>query len=188
MSRRSRSTILPTALGTAAIAASVVLSGGSANAEAIVYERHDVAAKERGETIRQAEHASLKIPTGYDVDKLNWHRWVWFEPFDGGQAIILDLEPKADTLRKLKAERAALIEDAGDSYEEFAFVVNEPGSKVRARWTFTYTEPNTGNVDPYVSVVLTVGGNRVQVAGSLQEKDLADRVRRDVVRSLRFPS
>lgn len=174
-------------VGTAAIAASAVLSGGAANAEAIVYERHDVAAREAGETIRQAEHASLKIPTGYDVDKMSWHSWVWYEPFDGGQAIILDLEPRADTVRKLKAERARFIEDAGDTYREIAFVVNEPGAKVRARWSFTYAEIGTGQVDPYVTVLLSQG-NRLQIAGSLQERDLADRVRRDVVRSLRFPS
>lgn len=178
---------LPALLATAAVAASVVLAGGAASAEAIVYERHSVAARAAGETVRQAEHASLKIPTGYERDKMSWHSWVWYEPFDGGQAIILDLEPKADTLRKLRAERARFIEDAGDSYEELAFVVNEPGAKVRARWAFTYTEMGTGNVDPYVNVVL-IHGNRLQVSGSLAERDLADRVRRDVVRSLRFPS
>ena len=174
-------------VATAAIASSVVLSGGAANAEAVVYERHDVAAREAGETIRQAEHASLKIPTGYDVDKMTWHSWVWYEPFDGGQAIVLDLEPRVDTVRKLKAERARFIEDAGETYREFAFVVNQPGAKVRARWSFTYTEAGTGQVDPYVNVILT-HGNRLQIAGSLPERDLADRVRRDVVRSLRFPS
>lgn len=172
--------------GTAAVALSAVLPA-AAYAEAIVYERHDVAARQAGETVRQAEHASLKIPTGYERDKMSWHSWVWYEPFDGGQAIILDLQPKADTLRELKAERARFIEEAGESYEELAFRVNDVDAKVRARWAFTYTEAGTGDVDPYVNVILT-RGNRLQIAGSLAERDLADRVRRDVVRSLRYPS
>ena len=68
----------------------------------------------------------------------------------------------------------------GEELHEHAFRVNGTDAPVRARWVFSYSEPNTGNVDAYVSVFLLRGGNRVLVAGALQAKDLARQVRRHV--------
>jgi hypothetical protein len=172
----NRSTGLPALLAAAAVAVSTVAVTAPATAEAVVYDTHHVKA--------DAEHASIDIPTGYTKHRENWHRFIWAEQFEGGRAIVLDLRPEADTVKELKAERGQLV--GAESYEEFAFVVNEPGSRVRARWVFTYSEPGTGDVDPFVSVML-MSGNRLQVAGKLAEKEQIKQIRRHVIRHLTFP-
>ncbi len=177
-----------------AIAASTVLAGGAllgaaaAGAEAIVYENHNVRAVAPGESVRTAEHAAIKIPTGYTRDRTSWHEWAWSENVDNGITIWLDLHPRNDTVGELRAERADLRSQMGEELHEHAFRVNGTDAPVRARWVFSYSEPHTGNVDAYVSVFLLRGGNRVLVAGTLEEKDLARQVRRHVVRTISFPS
>jgi hypothetical protein len=84
-----------------------------------------VRAKAPDETLAGAEHASIKIPTGYSKHKLNWHRWAWVENVENGINIGLDLEPRRDTVKELRAERAALKEAAGVDYKEYAFRVND---------------------------------------------------------------
>jgi hypothetical protein len=180
-------TTLTAFAATAALTAGSALAAGSAHAEAIVYENYNVRAKAPDETLAGAEHASIKIPTGYTKHKPSWHRWAWVENVENGITIGLDLQPRRDTVKELKAERAALKEAAGEDYKEFAFRVNDLGSKVRARWVYSYSEPNSGNVDPYTSVILLRGGNRLLVAGEVAEMDLAKRIRRHTVRTISFP-
>lgn len=178
---------LPALAATAVLTATSLLAAGVAHAEAIVYESYNVRAKAPDEPLAGAEHASIEIPTGYTKHKLGWHRWVWSENVEDGVTIGLNLQPRRDTVKELKAERAALKEVAGEDYTEFAFRVNDVGSKVRARWVFSYAEPNTGNAEPYTSVILLRGGNRLLVGGRLSERDLAKRIRRHTVRTIRFP-
>jgi hypothetical protein len=52
---------------------------------------------------------------------------------------------------------------------------------------FSYSEPDSGNVDPYTSVILLRGGNRLLVAGTVAEMDLAQQIRRHTVRTISFP-
>jgi hypothetical protein len=181
----SRRTALSATATVAALASSALLGTSPAHAEAIVFKTRHVAAVAPGETAETAEHASIRIPTGYTRHKTAWHQWAWVENVEDGITISLDLEPQADTLRELRAERKDLA--TNETYEEFAFRVNEPGANVRAKWVFTVTEPHTGSVDPYVSVYLMRGGDRILVGGRLAEKDLAQRIRRHVVKTVDLP-
>ena len=184
---RRRTPLTATAL-TAALTAGALLGVPGAIAEAIVYENHNVRAVAPGEPVGSAEHAAIQIPTGYTRDKTSWHEWAWSGNVSDGITIWLDLQPRNDTVRELRAERARLRAQAGEDLREHAFRVNGKDAPVRARWVFSYSEPNTGDVDAYVSVFLLRGGNRVLVAGTLQEMDLARQVRRHVVRTISFPS
>lgn len=184
MSRRTALTATVTAV---ALASSALLGTSAANAEAIVYKTRNVQAVAPGEDLAGAEHAAIEIPTGYTRHKASWHEWYWVENVENGIAVALDLQPKNDTVKELKAERARFMEDFGEDYEELEFTVNGKDARVRARWVFTYFEANTGNVEPYTSVVLMRGGNRILVAGTLSEQDLAKRIRRHVVKTVSFP-
>ena len=173
-------------LATIAAAAAVGFSGSAvpANAEAVVYENYGVRSNPPDRPGH--EYATVDIPTGYDVDRLNWHTTVFFENVDQGRTIHVDLHPEADTPRELRAERAELMEEAGDSYREFAFRVNDKDAKVRARWSFTYTEPGTGDVDPFISVLL-MSGNQIRVVGKLAEREQIRFIRKHVRKSVEFP-
>lgn len=179
----SRRTALTATVTAAALASSALLGTSAAGAEAIVYKTRNVQAVSPDGGV---EHAAIEIPTGYTRHKTAWHKWAWVENVPDGITIALDLEPQVDTVRELRAERRDVA--ANDTYEEFAFRVNEPGSRVRAKWVFTVTQGNTDDVEPYVSVFLMRGGNRVLVGGRLAEQDLAKRIRRHVVRTISFPS
>ena len=175
-----------TALATTAAAAAVAVSGLAlpAHAEAVVYKNYGISSNPPKDGAK--EHATLDIPTGYAMDRMNWHTVGFFEQVDQGRAIIMDLHPESDTVGELKAERAAFAEDAGDSYEEFAFQVNDKDSKVRARWVFTYAEDGTGDVAPFVSVML-MNGNQLKVVGKVSEREHVEKIRKHVVRSVVFP-
>ncbi len=178
-----RLTALVTTAATAAIAVAGLAS--PAFAEAVVYENQTVQSnppKKPGH-----EYASFDVPTGYDKHRLNWHTVGFFEQVDQGRAIIMDLHPKSDTVKELRAERDAFADEAGDSYEEFAFKVNDKDDKVRAQWVFTYSAEGTGDVDPYISVML-MSGNRLQVTGKLSEKKFVRDIRQHVVKSVVLPS
>ena len=176
-----------TTIATTAAAAAVAFSGFAvpANAEAVVYTSYGVQSNPPDRPGH--EYATIDIPTGYDVDRLNWHTTAFFERVDQGRTVIVDLHPKADTVRELRAERAELKKDAGDSYREFAFKVKDKDAKVRARWSFTYTEPGTGDVDPFVSVML-MSGNQVKVVGKLDERKQIRFIRKHIRKSVGFPS
>jgi hypothetical protein len=178
---------LTTLATTAAAAAAVAVSGFAvpANAEAVVYKSYGVQSNPPERPGH--EYATIDIPTGYDVDRLNWHTTAFFERVDQGRAVIVDLHPKADTVRELRAERNELKEGAGDSYREFAFKVKDKDAKVRARWSFTYTEPGTGDVDPFITVML-MSGNQIKVVGKLEEREQVDSIRKHIRRSVTFPS
>jgi hypothetical protein len=180
----SRPTAAVAAVVIAAVASSTVAAIGPARAEAVVYETQNVKAEKAGEYL---EYAAIDIPTGYVRDRVNWHRVAWHERHENGRTIILDLHPRADTVAELAAERATLRAQAGSSYEELAYVVNGDEARVSARWVFTYTEPGTGDVAPFVSVIL-LRGNRLQVVGRLDEKEPVKRIRRHIVHHLVFPS
>ena len=175
-----------TALATTTAAAAVAFSGLAlpAHAEAVVYDTYGV--RSNPPERPGHEYAALDIPTGYAMDRLDWHTVGFFEQVDQGRAIIMDLHPASDTVRELKAEREAFAEDAGDSYEEFAFRVNDKDAKVRARWVFTYAEAGTGDVAPFVSVML-MGGNQLKVVGKVAEREHVEEIRKHVVRSVVFP-
>jgi hypothetical protein len=175
-----------TTLATTTAAAAVVFSGLAmpAHAEAVVYKNYVISSNPPDR--HGKEHATLDIPTGYEVDRLDWHTVGFVEQVEQGRAIIMDLHPQSDTVRELKAERAAFTEDAGDSYEEFAFQVNDKDAKVRARWVFTYAEEGTGDVAPFVSVML-MSGNQLRIVGKVAEREHVEEIRKHVVRSVDFP-
>ena len=171
-----------TTLATAAAASAVALTGLAlpANAEAVVYDSYGV------QSNQPHEYATLDIPTGYEVDRLDWHTTVFHETVDQGRTIHVDLHPESDTVDELRAERDALKEKYADSYQEFAFDVKDDDAKVQARWSFTFTEPNTGDVDPFVTVML-MHGNQVRIVGKLAERDDIRFIRRHVRESVVFP-
>ena len=175
------------ALATTTAAAAVALSGLAlpAHAEAVVYENYGISANPPDRPGK--EHATLDVPTGYAMDRLDWHTVGFFEQVDQGRAIIMDLHPASDTVKELKAERAAFAEDAGDSYEEFSFRVNDKDAKVRARWVFTPEAEGTGDVAPFISVML-MGGNQLKVVGTVADREQVEEIRQHVVRSVVFPS
>ena len=175
-----------TAIVTTAAAAAVVVTGLAvpANAEAVVYESYGVRSNPPDRPGH--EYASIDIPTGYDVDRLDWHTTAFFERVDQGRTILVDLHPAADTVRELREERTELEKEAGDSYREFAFDVNDRDAKVRARWSFTYTEPGTGDVDPFVTVML-MSGNQVRIVGKLDEREQLRSIRDHIRDSVVFP-
>lgn len=175
-----------TALATTAAAAAVALTGVTlpANAEAVVYDSYGVRSNPPDRPGH--EYATLDVPTGYDVDRINWHTTAFFERVDQGRTVIVDLHPDADTLRELRAERAELMEEAGDSYREFAFKVKDKDAKVRARWSYTYTEPGTGDVEPFISVML-MSGNQVRVVGKVDEREHIRFIRKHIRKSVVFP-
>ena len=90
-----------TTLATTAAAAAVALTGMAlpANAEAVVYDSYGVQSNlpDGGH-----EYATLDIPTGYEVDRLNWHTTVFHETVDQGRAIHVDLNPESDTVEELR--------------------------------------------------------------------------------------
>ena len=175
-----------TAIATTAAAAAVALTGTAlpANAEAVVYDSYGVQSNPPDRPGH--EYGTLDIPTGYEVDRLNWHTTVFHETVDQGRAIHVDLHPKSDTVEELRAERDALKEEYAASYKEFAFAVKGKDAKVQARWSFTFTEPNTGDVDPFVTVML-MHGNQVRIVGKLAERDHIRSIRRHVRESVVFP-
>ena len=175
-----------TTLATTTAAAAVAFSGLAmpAHAEAVVYKNYGISSNPPDRPGK--EHATLDIPTGYEMDRLDWHTVGFFEQVEQGRAIIMDLHPQSDTVRELRTERAAFAEDAGDSYEEFAFQVNDKDAKVRARWVFTYAEEGTGDVAPFVSVML-MSGNQLRVVGTVAEREHVEEIRKHVVRSVVFP-
>jgi hypothetical protein len=176
-----------TALATTTAAAAIAFTGLAmpAHAEAVVYDSYGIRSNPPGAAGH--EYSTLDIPTGYGMDRLDWHTVDFFEQVDQGRAIIMDLHPESDTVRDLKAERATFAEEAGDSYEELAFKVNDKDYRVRARWVFTYAEEGTGDVAPFISVML-MGGNQLRVVGKLAEREQVERIREHVVRSVAFPS
>ena len=183
----SRTTAIASAMSSSLCLAAIALSAvaSPAAAEAVVYEQQTVTAREPGEPARGAETATLDVPTGYERHRLSWHAVGFAEMFDGGRSLVLDLQPQSDTLAELKQERATFAEEAGDSYRELDFTVNDRDAKVRARWLFTYAEDGTGDVDPYISVLL-MRGNRLQMSGRLSERKHVNEIRHHVVRSVRF--
>jgi hypothetical protein len=175
-----------TSLATVAAVSTLAVTGLAlpANAECVVYDNQS--AQSNPPMGPGHEYASLDVPTGYAQARLDWHTVGFFEQVDQGRAIIMDLHPQSDTVRELEAERATFAEGAGDSYEEFAFKVNDKDAKVRARWVFTYAEEGTGDVAPFVSVML-MGGNQLKVVGQVAEREQVEEIRKHVVRSVVFP-
>ncbi len=175
-----------TALATTAAAAAVAVSGLAlpAQADGAAYESQTVRSNPPDRPGH--EYATLAVPADYGKARLDWHTVGFFEMVDQGRAIILDLHPEADTLKEFEAERAAFIEEAGDSYEEFAYTVGEKGAKVRARWVYTYTDEGTGDVAPFISVML-MSGNQLRVVGNVPDREEVETLRKDVVRSVKFP-
>jgi hypothetical protein len=176
---RPATTLAAAALTAFAVGAAIV----PANAEAVVYETKNVRATtpEGG-----VEYASLDIPTGYDRDRINRHAVAFVEQHGAGRVISLDLDPEADTLRKIKQERRAMEEKYGDSYHQFAFKVNGRDAKVRVKWVYTFSEDGTEDTEPYVNVYL-VGGNQLRVVGKVSEREQVNNIRNHVVGSLVFP-
>lgn len=179
----NRPTTFAASAALAALAMTAVAS--PATAEAVVYKNKTVSSHEPGTDQANTEYASLDVPTGYVKDRVNWHTVRFVEQVPNGRVLAVDLRPEADTVEELKAERDAFAEAAGDSYHQYSFKVNDEDAAVRARWTFSYAEPDSEGT-PYVTVVL-MGGNRVQVAGDLGSRKAVDRIRKHVVRSVVFP-
>jgi hypothetical protein len=186
MSRTTRTT---TAALTAALslAALTTLSGSPASAEAVVYDSKTV--RSVSPSTGDVETASVDIPTGYDRDRRNWHRVSFVENAGVGRVITVDLAPKADTLAKLKRQRGVIKDRYADSYREFSFTVIKDDAKAaelfRARWTYTFAAPGTGDPEPFITVYLKQG-NRLQVVGSLQDKEQVKNIRRHIIKSLDF--
>ncbi len=184
-----------TTRATAALAATLSLAalastGASpASAEAVVYDAKTVRSLAPGAAPETAEHASVDIPTGYARDRRSWHKVSFVEQHGAGRVITVDLAPKADTLAELKRQREVIKERYADSYRELSFTVIDDEMRAaqlfRARWTYTIAEPGTEDTDPFVTVYLK-GGNRLQVVGSMQDREHVQLIRHHVIRSFRF--
>lgn len=188
MSRRTtRSTTLATTV--AATAAAVgVLSPAPAVAEAVVWstERASVRLTHGTDEPPSArESVRVEVPTGYVRDRRNPHKVTWHEPFSGGRAISVDLAPRNGTVPDLRAQRDRLAATEDADYRELAFRVDRSSDGPVARWSYTFSEPGTGDVDPFVSVVL-IEGNRVEVVGRLAEREHVRAIRKHVVASAEF--
>ncbi len=186
MSRRT--TLIATLTSAAALAG--LAAAAPASAEAVVYDTRTVSSLEPGASPRTTEYASVDVPTGYTRDRRSWHKVSFVEQHGAGRVITVDLAPKADTLRELKAQRAAVRAAYADSYRELSFtVIRDEMQAARlftARWTYTIAEPGTEDTDPFVTVYLK-GGNRLQVVGSMQDREQVRFIRHHVIRSLVFP-
>ncbi|QIK65875.1 hypothetical protein G7072_05585 [Nocardioides sp. HDW12B] len=187
----SRRTTRSTALAAAATAAAGVLATPTpAVAEAVVYTSERASVRltyGTDEPPSARESVRLDVPTGYVRDRRNPHKVTWHEPFTGGRAISVDLAPRNGTAADLRAQRDRTAATYGDSYRELAFDVDRSAGGMTARWAYSFTEPGTGDVDPFVSVVLTEG-NRIEVVGRLAEREQVRAIRKHVVASARFVS
>ena len=184
MTRSTRSTRLALLALPLALVAS--LGGSPASAEAVVYDGRAVRSLEPGAAPETAEYATLDVPTGYDPDRRNWHKVSFVEQHGAGRVITVDLDPAANTLARLKAQRAAFADKYAASYRELSFTVIKDAAKAdelfRARWTYTFTAENTGDVAPFVTVYLKQG-NRLKVVGSMADREQLRSIRDHVVRS-----
>ena len=176
-------TYVATAAAMAAVALTAVAT--PASAEAVVYKNKTVGAHEPHTPKKTTEHLSLDVPTGYARSRMDWHTVLFAEQVPNGRAMIVDLRPQSDTVDELTEERDAFAVEAGESYHEYAFEVNGEDSAVQARWTFRYAEPESEGT-AFVTVVL-IGGNRVQVAGDVDDRKAVNRIRKHVVRSVVLP-
>ena len=187
MSRRAtRPTVLATVAATAAVG--VIATSAPAVAEAVVYTSERAAVRltyGTDEPPSARESVRLDVPTGYVRDRRNPHKVTWHEPFSGGRAISVDLAPRNGTVAELRAQRDRLAATGDADYRELAFRVDRFPEGPVALWSYTFTEPGTGDVDPFVSVVLT-GGNRIEVVGRLVERTHVRALRKHVVRSVQF--
>lgn len=186
-----RSTGRATVLG-AAVAAGAALGVATttspALAEAVVYETKRVTTQltyGTDEDPSTRETAHLDVPTGYDRARLNPHKVVFYEPFEGGRAITVDLAPRNDRVSEVRAQRARVAERYGDSYRELAFRVDRSTPTPTVRWRYSFAEPGTGDTEPLVSMLLT-DGNRVSVVGRMSEREHLRPLRNHVMRSVEF--
>jgi hypothetical protein len=184
MTRSTRSTRLALLALPLALVAS--LGGSPASAEAVVYDGRAVRSLEPGAAPETAEFATLDVPTGYDPDRRNWHKVSFVEERGAGRVITVDLDPHANTLARLKAQRAAFADKHADSYRELSFTVIKDDAKARslfrARWAYTVSTENTGDVSPFVTVYLKQG-NRLKVVGSMADREQVRSIRDHVIRS-----
>ena len=183
----SRRTTLASVSALAALALSAGWGGSAANAEAIVYENHNVRAVAPGEPPSSAEHASIDIPTSYAKDRRSWHRWSWVETVGFGHVIHLDLEPRNDTPREVREQRARLADQGPSVYREHSFRVNNDDSRVHVRWTYSHTAPGTDDTRNYVSVLLMRGGNRVKIVGDRADRSVLDQITDHTAQTISFP-
>ena len=183
---RRHSTILSTLVATA-VTAGALAAAAPASAEAVVFDTKNVGARAPGHDADTTEWASLDIPTGYARQRLDWHTVGFFEEVGEGRQIILDLHPRTDTVRELRAERDALREEGGKRYHEVAFVVHrEEGAPVTARWVYRYAAPGTDDIDDPYSSVMLMGGNRLTVVGSNAARPFVRDLRHHVIHSMTF--
>jgi hypothetical protein len=186
----SRRTTRPTTITAVAAAAAVgvLASTTPAVAEAVVYTSERAAVRltqGTDEPPSARESVRLDVPTGYVRDRRNPHKVTWHEPFTGGRAISVDLAPRNGSPAELRAQRDRTAATSGATYRELAFEVDRADGEVTARWVYSFTDPGTGDVDPFVSVVLTEG-NRIEVAGRLAEREHVRTIRKHVVASAVF--
>jgi hypothetical protein len=175
----SRTTIV-TAAVLAALAATAAPT--PATADDISYQNHVV---ESTPPDGAGESISLDVPADWERDTLNWHTAGFFDYIEQPRSIVVDLEPLVNTVREARAEARVLRELGRRYYREFAFKVNEPGSRVRARWVFAYRDAPTDDTWSYTGVFL-MKGNRLVIDGRLAHKEELQQIRRHVVRSVEF--
>ena len=180
MPRRSRTTLIAAAIALAGTSAAVPCS---ASAEDVVYENRTVESDPPDGT---AEHLTLDVPADWDEDRLNWHSVGFFDLTAPGKWIIVDLEPLANTAREVRAERRLLQALGPSDYREYAFRVNEPGSRVRVRWVYANRDSQTEDTWSYTSVFL-MHGNRLVIDGRRSEKAQLKSIRRHVAHSVELP-
>jgi hypothetical protein len=177
MSRRSRKTLIAAALALAGVSTAVP---ANASAEDLVYENRSV---ESDPPDGAAEHLTLDVPADWDEDRLNWHSVGFFDLTAPGKSIIVDLEPRANTAREVRAERRQLRALGPSDYREYAFRVNEPGSRVRVRWVYANRDSQTDDTWSYTSVFL-MRGNRLVIDGRRSERAQLKSIRRHVAPSV----
>jgi hypothetical protein len=183
----SRRTTLASVSALAALALSAGWGGSAANAEAIVYENHNVRAVAPGEPPSSAEHASIDIPTSYAKDRRSWHRWSWVETVGFGHVIHLDLEPRNDTPQG-DPRTAGTARGPGPPRLPRAQLPGEqrrlPGARaldVLAHGPGHRRHPQLRQRAP------DARGNRVQIVGDRADRSVLDQITDHTAETISFP-
>lgn len=159
----------------AAIAGTVAPS--PALGDEITYVHHDVRSDPRKGS---PEHVSLDVPDSWETRSTRTSA-SFFDQIPGS-SLVVDLRPLVNTVPELRDQVAMLRDQGAERYREHDFRVNDPGSKIRARWVFAYSDAQTGSDWSYASIFL-IDGDRLSIEGKLADIEELREIRRRVVTS-----
>jgi hypothetical protein len=174
----SRITIIATAV--AALAATT--APASAMAEDVTYATQVVRSNP---TDGSQEVVTLDVPADWVRDRLNPYSVGFFDDVAPVRSIVIDLNPRANTVRETKAEARTLRALGRNYYRELDFRVLDPGKKIRVRWVFAYRDAQTDDTWSYTSVLL-MHGERLVIDGRYSQREELSQIRRHVVTSVQF--